>query len=111
VSALWHGGPAIKGDRVLPGSATGSTRAGGLDSWVYVTPLRSLALTYAITIGGWLYQVEAVGPVEQDPGSVLEAGSSLRCREARILRRFRPSCQEVDRVRRVMRHVEAGLPS
>lgn len=87
----WHGGPAITGDRLLPGLITGRARAGEPDGWVYVTPARSLALTYAVTADGWLFEVEPIGTPEQDPGSILDPGQSLRCREARIVRRFRPS--------------------
>ena len=98
----WHGGPRITGDRLLPGTVTGATRAGGVVPWVCLTPHRSLALTYAATCDGWVYEVEPLGEVEQDPDSSLPPGDSLRCREARIVRRYKPSRAEVDSVLAVM---------
>jgi hypothetical protein len=95
----WHGGPAIRGDSILPPSVTGAARVCHGEPWVYLTPLRSLALTYAATCNGWLYEVAPLGPVEQDPDSMPPLGHSVRCREARIVRRFRPSREEADAAR------------
>lgn len=93
----WHGGDRIDGQHVLPPNATGVYRAEDPgSSWVYVTPTRGLALTYACTCSNpWLYEVEPIGPVEQDPNSKLPAGESLRCEAARIVRRWKPSRAEV----------------
>ena len=101
----WHGGPKIVGTVVRPPAETGVCRsdpeATG-DGWVYITPRRHLAMTYAATCHGWLYEVEPIGEVEQDPGSVLPPGASLRCRAATIVRRFRPSRSEADAVRQLI---------
>jgi hypothetical protein len=86
---------------LLPPLATGRCRshpddvAGG---WVYVTPTRSLAETYAATCRGWVYEVAPIGVVERDPGSMLPPGESLRCRAARIVRRFRLSRADCERM-------------
>lgn len=94
----WHGGPPIKGDRLLPSLATGVGRTLELDGWVYLARERSLALTYAATCNGWIYEVEPLTPIEQDPDSSLPLGDSVRCREARIVRRYKPSRAEVEKV-------------
>jgi hypothetical protein len=77
--SLWHGGPTVRGDMLLPPTDTGRSRSGNDEAFVYVTPLRSLAATYAATCRGWVYEVEPVGPVEPDPDSMLPPGQSLRC--------------------------------
>lgn len=93
----WHGGPTVYGTVLLPPSDTGSSRSGpSADAFVYVTPTRDLAATYAATCRGWVYEVKPVGPVTQDPGSVLPLGESLRCASAVIVRRFRVSRAECD---------------
>lgn len=91
----WHGGPRIAGDKVLPPSVTGFTRVTHGEPWVFVSTDRDLALNYACTADGWLYEVEPVGDVEQDPDSMLTPGVSLRCHEAHILRRYRPSRADI----------------
>jgi hypothetical protein len=93
---LWHGGPRIIGDKVRPPIETGFARVTHGERWVYITPERGLALNYAATCNGWLYEVEPIGPVEQDPDSILAPGDSLRCERARIIRRFKPSRAEVE---------------
>lgn len=97
---FWHGGGRIDGDMILPPSATGHANVCHGESWVYFTPHRSLALSYAAAHGNpWLYVIEPIGIIEQDPGSILPAGDSLRARQARILRRYKPSAMECDRAR------------
>ena len=96
MSRYWHGGPPVRGDMLLPPTETGYSRSGNDEAWVHVTPTRDLAATYAATCHGWLYEVEPIGPLEQDPDSILPDGESLRCRAARILRRFRLSRAEYD---------------
>jgi hypothetical protein len=57
----WHGGPTVRGDMLLPPSATGRCRSDPDDhagGWVYITSTRSLAETYAATCRGWIYEVE-----------------------------------------------------
>lgn len=102
----WHGGPTVRGDMLQPPTITGRSTSGNDEAWVYVTPVRSLAETYAATCRGWLYEVEPIGDVEQDPDSVLPAGQSLRCRTARIRRRYRLSRAECDRASAVVAAVE-----
>ena len=104
----WHGGPRVEGNYLLPPALTGTIRVGTPDDnegrWVYVTPTQGLALTYASTIDDpWLYEVQALGKLEQDPTSKLPPGESLRCEAARIVRRFKPSRREVERRRQVVR--------
>ena len=99
----WHGGGRIDGDYVLPPDTTGVVRSEP-SGWVYITPTRGLALTYASTCDDpWLFEVEPIGHVEQDPNSKLPAGQSLRCEAARIVRRFKPSRREVEERRRIVR--------
>jgi hypothetical protein len=93
----WHGGPRIRGDEILPSTLTGFDRSGSDLRYACITSERDLALTYACTCNGWLYEVEPIGPVTQDPESMLEPGVSMVCGRARILRRFKPSRYEVDR--------------
>lgn len=92
----WHGGPRIEGDWILPPYLTGSCRSGDnqFNHVVFIASERGLALNYAITCSGWLYEVEPMLPIVQDPGSILAPGVSCMCESARILRRFRPSRQE-----------------
>lgn len=107
-STFWHGGLAIKGDRVLPPTLTDVTR-GWVHDWVYVTPDRGLALMYASTCNGWLYEVEPIGHVERDPDSTLF--EAYRCHEARIIRRFKPSRQEAARARWAVTAAEEVIAS
>lgn len=90
----WHGGPRIVGDEIAPPSEHGKARVCHGDPFVYITPERGLALNYATTCNGWLYEVEPIGEIEQDPDSILPPGDSLRCPRARIVRRFKPSRAE-----------------
>ena len=82
---FWHGG-RFPSDGVLRPQPM--MRAGvPSDGYVYVTTERDLAATYAATLSGsWVMQVEPTGPVEADPDSIL--GTSFRCREAVVLRRY-----------------------
>lgn len=109
---FWHGGPTVRGDMLLPSTETGRYRSGDgpTDPHVYITPSRSLAATYAATCRGWVYEVEPVGDVEQVPGSILAPGQSLRCPAARIIRRFRLSRAESERIARVVARLDAALP-
>lgn len=95
--AWWHGGPRVVGDWILPPYLTGKCRSGDsdFDRVVFITSERGLALNYAVTCSGWLYEVEPMLPVVQDPGSILADGVSCMCESARILRRFRPSRAEM----------------
>lgn len=92
----WHGGPRIVGDEITPPIEHGRARVCHGERWVYITPERGLALNYAVTCHGWLYEVEPIGEIEQDPESILPLGASLRCPRARIIRRFKPSRVERD---------------
>ena len=87
----WHGG-IYPADGILAPQPI--TRAGtASDGWVYVASDRNLAATYASTLpNSWLMEVEPIGPVEPDPGSMLH--TSWRCRSARVLRRYRLSNAE-----------------
>lgn len=99
MSTWWHGGKPVHGDELLPSTETGAGRSGDLDG-VFVTPVRDLAATYAATAeNGWLFEVEPVGEVRQDPGSMLPEGQSMVCDRARILRRFKLSRDEAARRR------------
>jgi hypothetical protein len=105
----WHGGPTVRGDMLLPPSATGRCRSDPDDhagGWVYITSTRSLAETYAATCRGWIYEVEPIGAVENDPGSILRPGQSLRCPAARIVRRFRLSRADGERMAAVVRALD-----
>lgn len=104
----WHGGPPIAGDELLPPTETGTARSGEVAPWIFVTSERSLALTYASTCDGWLYEVDPVG-LEQDPGSMLPPGQSMRCQSARIIRRFRPSRMERERALRAVQRAATWL--
>jgi hypothetical protein len=109
-SAYYHGGPRIAGDLLEPSSTTGQERSGPADGWVYLTPTRSLAVMYAASAhNGWVYEVEPVDPPEQDPGSCMDPGQSVRCRQARILRRYKPSRTELNAAREALRQAEAAL--
>ena len=81
----WHGG-RYPVDGILTPQPTMRSGSPG-DGHVYVTTDRDLAAQYAATLpGSWLMQVEPIGDVEPDPGSTLTY--SLRCRSARVLRRY-----------------------
>lgn len=84
----WHGGGRIAGGTVLPPERSGVSRSG--DHGVFVTTDRTLAEAYASTVDGtaWLYEVEPVGTLEAVPSLVGGLGTSYRCAEARIVRRF-----------------------
>jgi len=108
--SMWHGGPTVRGDVLLPPTDTGRSRSGNDEAWVYVTPIRSLAEVYAGTCRGWVYEVEPIGEVEHDPDSVLPPGQSLRCRSARIRRRFRLSRAQYAQAERVIGALDRLLP-
>lgn len=95
----WHGGRYPNDGILTPQPLARSGEAG--DGWVYVTTNRDLAATYAATLpGSWLMQVEPVGDVEPDPGSILDY--SMRCRSARVLRRYSiPATMRAERSRTV----------
>lgn len=111
MSTYWHGGrrphnaPHLGVERLLlPQEAA---RCGGDgDGWVYITTNRDLAATYASTLpGSWLMQVEPLGSVETDPGSMLPY--SFRCRSARILRSYRISnAERATRARAVLNPIK-----
>ena len=96
--AYWHGGPRIVGGMVTSASVRGvGTRSGeGTDDIVCLATKRGLAMNYATSCNGWLYEVEPIGPGTQDPHSILAPGVSVVCSSARILRRFKPSRAEVE---------------
>ena len=97
----WHGGPPIHGDEVVPPNESGLSRSGNPLDGVYITPERDLAATYASTCrNGWIYEVEPMGEIRQDDGSLLAPGQSMVCDRARIIRRFKPSNAEVAHRRR-----------
>ena len=98
MTTYFHGGPSVRGSWLLPPTDTGRSRSGQDEAFVYITPIRSLAETYAATCRGWVYEVTPLGAVEADPGSVLPAGQSLRCPSVRIVRRFRVSRATCDRI-------------
>lgn len=107
----WHGGPRVVGNEIRPPLETGFCRSGGDDGEfpdvVFVARERGLALTYAATCDGWLYEVEPIGELRQDPLSILPEGDSMMCDRARILRRFRPSRAEVQGIVNVFGHIAA----
>ena len=98
----FHGGPPIEGRWLLPPTRTGAARACHDAPYVYLTTSYSLALTYAATCDGWVYEVVPDGPVEADPDSTLDVGVSVRCRRARIVRRVRPPKGDLERARRAV---------
>lgn len=99
----WHGGGPIRGNWVEPPSVTGVQQEEGDPGFVHVTTRKSLATSYASARPcPWLYEVEPVGGLRQDPGSILPAGVSLMCPRARIVRRFKPSKREVEELRTVV---------
>jgi hypothetical protein len=110
VIRYWHGGPPVVGDVLVPPTVSGYSRSGNDEAFVYVTASRSLAATYAATCHGWLFEVEPIGPLEQDPDSVLADGESLRCPRARILRRFRLSRAEYDSMSWIVAVLDRELP-
>lgn len=91
MTIYWHGG-CYPADGILAPQPT--TRAGTTgDGWVYIASDRDLAATYAATLpNSWLMEVEPIGAVEPDPGSILHA--SWRCRSARVVRRYSLSGRE-----------------
>lgn len=100
----FHGGPAVDGRWLLPPSETGVARVAHGDPYVYIATSYSLALTYAATCDGWVYEVVPDGPVEADPDSILD-GESWRCPRARIVRRLRPPKRDVEAALGSMRSV------
>lgn len=85
MTTFWHGGVRPANGRLTPQTASRRGEAG--DGWVYVTTDRDLAATYAATLSGsWVMQVEPIGDVEPDPGSMLPY--SYRCRSAQVLRSY-----------------------
>ncbi|WIY84316.1 hypothetical protein [Propionimicrobium sp. PCR01-08-3] len=78
----WHGGIRPKDGLLTPQPMARCGEPG--DGYVYITTDRDLAATYAATLpGSWVMEVEPVGEVERDPGSIL--ATSFRCRSARVL--------------------------
>lgn len=102
----WHGGPSVKGDWILPPTETGKSRSGNDQPMVFITPLRSLALMYAASCNGWLYEVQPEGEILADPDSVIYTSRSSMCSQARIIRRFKPSRVEVARYAAAVRFAE-----
>lgn len=102
----WHGGPHVRGNWILPPKETGICRTGFGDGKyqdrVFITPARSLATTYAATCNGWVYEVEPELPVEQDPDSILDHAQSMMCPRARIIRRIKPTGEEIRRYKKVV---------
>jgi hypothetical protein len=95
----WHGG-RYPADGILTPQETSRSGDDG-DGFVYITTDRGLAATYAATLtGSWLMEVEPVGDVEPDPDSLL--GTSFRCREAKVLRRYDLPRQEREERRRTV---------
>ena len=111
----WHGGPRIVGFRLDPPAVTGVCRSDAQDlddPWVYISSSKGLATTYASSCtNGWLYEVEPVGEVSQDPGSILAAGTSMRCHSALILRRFKPSRAETTSINATLARIAARFVS
>jgi len=64
---------------------------------VFITPLRSLAMTYAASCDGWVYEVEPEGDILPDPDSVIYTSRSSMCRRARIIKRIKPSRVDIAR--------------
>ena len=102
----YHGGPTINGRWLLPPSETGHARVCHDDPHVYLTTAYTLALTYAATCNGWVYEAVPDGPVEPDPDSMLDPGVSVRCRRARIVRRLRPPKSMAARAAEAVREAE-----
>ena len=112
----WHGGSRIAGDLLLPPSRTGVCRSSDARllrvDCVFITPTRDLALTYACSARvPWLFEVEPIGDVWQDEDSILAPGESMACAAARIVRRFKPSNDEVRRRRAVLDRIDRMLAS
>jgi hypothetical protein len=84
----WHGGPSgrVVGDVLEPQPEAG-TRSGDPDGWVYLARDPHLALMYARSSGGSLYEceVEPEQPIQQDPGSILPQWESVRVRRAIVV--------------------------
>ena len=93
----YHGGPKVDGTHILPPSVTGAARVMHGEHYVCVTTEYTLALTYAATCDGWVYEVAPDGPVVRDPDSMLD--TSLRCPSARIVRRIRPPKRTLEAAR------------
>jgi hypothetical protein len=103
----WHGGPHVCGQWILPPIESGKCRTSdGLPDRVYITPLKSLALTYAATCDGWVYEVEPEGEILPDPDSIIYTSRSSMCSRARIIRRIKPSRADVARYAAVVRIAE-----
>lgn len=83
--AYWHGGIRPKDGALTPQPMARCGEPG--DGYVYITTDRDLAATYAATLpGSWVMEVEPVGEVEPDPGSILT--TSFRCGSARVVRSY-----------------------
>lgn len=96
----WHGGIRPKNGALTPQPMARSGAPG--DGYVYITTDRDLAATYAATLpGSWVMEVQPVGEVERDPGSVLT--TSFRCRSARVLRSYSISNAEREQRARAVR--------
>lgn len=91
MTTYWHGGSYPSGGVLTPQPVMRS--GANSDGWVYITTERDLAATYAATLpGSWVMEVEPIGAVEPDPGSILH--TSWRCRSARVVRRYSLSNRE-----------------
>ena len=99
MTTYWHGGCYPADGILAPQPITRAGTAG--DGWVYIASDRDLAATYAATLpGSWVMEVEPIGEVEPDPGSML--GTSFRCRSARVVRRYTLSRTEREQRARVV---------
>jgi hypothetical protein len=118
----WHGGiPGLPaGGSILPPSVTGRTdsarsicAAHGLDGGhvrddrVFLATRLEIAelfaAMYPARLGGWVYEVDPVGPLERDPDYQGPSGESVQAPEARIIRVVGPLSREyVAMVLRVM---------
>lgn len=110
----WHGGGRIEGDFVLPPAETGAKNlldyaadAGAQldakhvrrDRVFLTTDYKTATMFAAATAQPWVYEVEPVGTVEADPDYVGGENESFQAERARIVRRFKPSNQEVTTLR------------
>ena len=120
----WHGGPRLRGSSwILPPAVTGAELLDAVihpddpdaaeaarvrdTGKVYAINDRDLALLFAaVRPDPWLYEVRLVGEVDDDPDFTpdpdLPELRSVRCDAALILRRERPSRQEILDVRRLL---------
>jgi hypothetical protein len=111
----WHGGQRFDGDLLLPPCLTGAEMLtdgceaiDGSDDVidrgkVYLVNDRQAAMFYAcVWSDPWLYECEPIGDTEVDPDFYATPDSPLRairCDQARVLRRERPSAYEREIVR------------